>query len=192
MSRTSLRGIPFRVDRSKRGEFVKTFYFSAFISLITIGIGTSWMMCAINQKRWGCTYFGNIKMNFQGKGLDFLLLNLAISIFGTLSLGIYVPWGKSKILRWRAENMKLANESFVFHGTGLDMFFLYLKSFLVVVLTLGLGAPWIFILNSRYYIDNIGYAGSIDYSELKKVTDENRASGVTEGITDLMDIDFGL
>ena len=79
MSRTSWRGIRFGY-RGELRELIKIVYKGGFLTIITFGIYGAWFSMNIRNYVISNIRFGNAKFNYNGRGLDYLLMNLYIKI----------------------------------------------------------------------------------------------------------------
>ncbi|MCG2612281.1 DUF898 domain-containing protein [Flavobacterium sp. SM15] len=73
----------------------------------------------------------NYKLNFQGKGTDFFGIIVVNWILTMLTLGLYYPWAKAKVLQYIYGATELNNDRFTFHGTGKEMFKGFIKAILI-------------------------------------------------------------
>lgn len=68
------------------------------------------------------------KLNFKANGTDYFIVKLVNGILMGLTLGIYYPWAKAKMLMFLYENTELDNVKFRFTGTGKEMFVGFIKA----------------------------------------------------------------
>lgn len=73
------------------------------------------------------------KLNFQGKGTDFFGIIVVNWILTMLTLGLYYPWAKAKVLQYIYGATELNNDRFTFHGTGKEMFKGFIKAVLIFI-----------------------------------------------------------
>ncbi|MCS6818809.1 MAG: YjgN family protein [Chitinophagales bacterium] len=79
-----------------------------------------------------------LRFKFHGSGgtlFGIFFLNLILIV---LTLGIYYPWARAKMMQYLYGELELDRSRFQFHGTGKEMFLGFLKSILVVAVLYGL------------------------------------------------------
>jgi uncharacterized membrane protein YjgN (DUF898 family) len=69
-----------------------------------------------------------------GKLFSILIVNFFYTI---ITLGLYYPWAKAKLLQYNYSETEFLGSRFVFHGTGKEMFRAYIKVFVGFVLLYG-------------------------------------------------------
>lgn len=70
---------------------------------------------------------------FHGKGAEFFKIHIVNILLTVITLGLYYPWAKAKLLQYNYGETELKGDRFTFHGTGKEMF----KGMLISVLVLG-------------------------------------------------------
>lgn len=79
-----------------------------------------------NEKR-------NYSLEFTGRGSTYFSISIVNWLLTALTLGIYYPWAKAKVLKFMYGSTVFSNDQFTFHGTGKEMFIGMLKSMLVIL-----------------------------------------------------------
>lgn len=79
----------------------------------------------------------NYKLNFFGKGTDFFGIIVVNWLLTVITLGIYYPWAKAKVLQYIYGATSLNDDRFTFHGTGKEMFKGFIKAILLFVCLYG-------------------------------------------------------
>jgi uncharacterized membrane protein YjgN (DUF898 family) len=80
--------------------------------------------------------YNNLNVGFNGefvKYIDVLLLGFFLTI---ITIGIYSPWFKKKLLSFYVDNSQLDNESFKFKGNGGELFLIVLFSVVLPIILL--------------------------------------------------------
>lgn len=97
------------------------------------------------------------RFDFNGNGMELLLLSVKTFFLSLFTLGIYSFWGRTEIRKFFWRNTSFAGHRFEYHGTGMEMFIGALKFFglflawvLIVVLLVVQGgeqeSPWLIAL----------------------------------------------
>ena len=73
------------------------------------------------------------KLGFNGKGADFFGIIVVNWLLTVITLGIYYPWGKAKVLQYIYGSSTLNDDAFTFHGTGKEMFKGFIKAILIFI-----------------------------------------------------------
>lgn len=72
------------------------------------------------------------KLRFTGEGGELLGIFIVNWILCSLSLGLYYPWAKAKLLQYLYRNTELEGSRFSFTGTGKEMFWGFVKAVLIL------------------------------------------------------------
>lgn len=79
-----------------------------------------------------------ISLSFKGDGGQLFGLIIVNFLLMIVTLGIYYPWAKAKLIRYMHGETELEGTPFVFHGTGKEMFIGFIKSVAAVILVYAL------------------------------------------------------
>jgi uncharacterized membrane protein YjgN (DUF898 family) len=191
-SRSSWRGIHFGY-RGDRGILTKQFLTDAFLTIITLGIYTSWFINNLRTYIIGNIRFGNITFQYTGNGSDFFWLNLKGRILTGLSFGIYFFWYQMELFEYFVEHIYAEQDGKALPirstAKGGDFFVLTLVNGLMLVFSLGLAFPWVQARNFRFFMSNIWVQGDFDGNSLVQTEAEYRdASG--DDMVDMLDLDL--
>ena len=66
--------------------------------------------------------------SYNGTGADLFKIYIVNVLLTLVTLGLYYPWAKAKILRYHYAEMEFKGSRFSFHGTGNEMFKGFLKA----------------------------------------------------------------
>lgn len=89
-----------------------------------------------------------ISLSFKGDGGKLFGLIIVNFLLMAVTLGIYYPWAKAKLMRYMHNETELEGTPFVFHGTGKEMFIGFIKSVAVVILVYALFFALAYLLGS--------------------------------------------
>jgi len=78
------------------------------------------------------------KIIFKGKGNEFFSVYLLSIFLSIVTLGIYYPWARVKILKYLYNETELEGSSFTFHGIGKEIFIGMLKALTMLAVVFGI------------------------------------------------------
>jgi len=97
---------------------------------------------------------------FDGDGLELLGIMLLYVLLTLITLGIYMPWGLCKIMRWRASHTVIQGRRLAFTGTGGQLFLKALKWGLLSLITFGIYALWAYKDAKKWELEHTFYEES--------------------------------
>ncbi|MBW8682899.1 YjgN family protein [Chitinophaga rhizophila] len=189
-SRTSWRGIRFGY-RGDRKELSGIFLGSFALTVVTLGIYSSWM--AINMRNYVLSKirFGSGEFKYEGRGGEYFALNLKGFILTFLTLGIYSFWWQADQYRYLVDNLSLEHEgkSFRLRSTaeGTEFAGLLIVNAILLVFTLGLAFAWVETRTMSFLMSHVEIEGDIELSQLAQTEEEYR-DAMGEDMADLLDI----
>lgn len=77
------------------------------------------------------------RLHFSGQGLDLFVILLVNGFLNLITLSLYYPWARVKLIKFYWENTELNDTTFVFHGTGAEVFKGYIKLMLLSLVFVG-------------------------------------------------------
>jgi uncharacterized membrane protein YjgN (DUF898 family) len=80
----------------------------------------------------------NYKLEFKGQGGELFSILIVNWILTLITLGIYYPWAKAKVLQYMYANTELEGHPFAFYGTGKEMFIGFIKGIVLIIVWFGL------------------------------------------------------
>lgn len=102
------------------------------------------------------------RLSFKGKGGDLFVILLVNWLLTVITLGIYYPWAKARLLQYYYEHSELDGHPFHFHGTGREMFIGFIKAvglFVVLYAPLIIGQVmqelWLIMLGGVVFVVGI-------------------------------------
>jgi len=94
-------------------------------------------------------------LKFSGQFSSLFVILLVNFFFTIITLGLYYPWAKAKLLQYFYSETELHGSRFVFHGTGKEMFRGYIKIFILFIVLFGsmqlfklLGEPTLLLIGT--------------------------------------------
>jgi uncharacterized membrane protein YjgN (DUF898 family) len=192
MSRTSWRGIRFGYRGSKKELYGKFFQWLG-LTIITLGIYSTWMEINLKKYLIGNVRGGDAKFKYNGNGTDLFLIYL-VGYFATIfTLGIYSFWWQKNIYNYLIDNISIHKDDDRIKAksnvTGGGILKLTLVNLLITIFTLGLGYAWVEIRTQKYFTENITLTGDIDLDSLQQ-TEDVYTDATGEDATDFFDIDI--
>ena len=192
LSRTSYRGIRFGY-RGDRRELMVQFFRDVLLSIVTLGIYSSWLSMNLRSYTHRHMRYGNIEFSNEAKGTDYFILNLKGGLLTILTLGIYSFWWQKDIFNYYINNMELKqNENRIkMHSTatGGAFFKLLITNFLLLFFTFGIAAAWVEMRTLRFLFSHIQMTGNIDLSAVSQ-TEAAYNDAFGEDAADFFNIDL--
>jgi uncharacterized membrane protein YjgN (DUF898 family) len=97
------------------GSLFGTWLGGAFLTLITVGIYSSWFKVSLNQfyyRNTRITLHGRTyALDFKGTGGDLFVLKLVGGLLTALTFGVYWFWARVKVLAWQYQNTSVTSAS---------------------------------------------------------------------------------
>ncbi len=69
-----------------------------------------------------------LNISYHGQGGEFFKIHIVNILLTVVTLGLYYPWAKAKLLQYHYAETELKGSRFTFHGTGKEMFVGMLKA----------------------------------------------------------------
>ncbi len=192
MSRTSWRGIRFGY-RGNKMELFLNFWKWVFLSIITLGIYSSWMTVNLRSYVYSNIRAGNTHFKYEASGLKLFIIILKGYFLTIITLGIYMFWWQKELFEFQVNNMQLIqgdkNITFRSTATGGGFFKMIVINMLILIFTLGFGFAWAEMRFMRFICDNIKVEGDINFDKIMQ-SEEIYTDAVGEEMADFFDIDF--
>ncbi|MEN9743390.1 MAG: hypothetical protein RLZZ65_1195 [Bacteroidota bacterium] len=192
MSRTSYRGIRFGY-RGSRSELTKQFYKDIFLTIVSIGIYSSWLQMNLRVYTHKHIRYGNINFSNNADGTEFFLMNLKGYLLTIVTLGIYSFWWQKDIFNYYIDNMQLKQDTNKIKmrstATGLDFLKLGLTNALLIVFTFGIATAWVEMRRLRFIFSHIQMKGNIDLNSVTQ-TEEEYKDALGEDAMDFLNLDI--
>jgi uncharacterized membrane protein YjgN (DUF898 family) len=192
MSRSSYRGIRFGY-RGDRKELMAQYFKDVLLSILTLGIYSSWLSMNLRSYTHRHMRYGNIEFANEARGVDYFILNFKGALLSILTLGIYAFWWQKDIFNYYIDNLELKQGENRIKmnstATGGAFFKLLITNFLLLIITFGIAAAWVEMRRLRFIFSHIQMSGNIDLSAVSQTEAEyNDAFG--EDAIDFFNIDM--
>lgn len=175
LSRTSWRGIHLGY-RGERSQLAFEFFVGLFLTIVTLGIYSSWFLDKMRKYIIGNCRFGNLKFGYDGNGTDLFIINLKAYFLVIPTLGLYYFWYRKEYLNYLINYTFIEQNGKKFHlkGTIIGSSFLWLSfgNFILTVFTLGIGVPWVIARTIRFIMEHIEVPQQIDFDTIAQTEDE--------------------
>lgn len=192
MSRTSWRGIHFGY-RGDLKTLMREFITGAFLSIITLGIYSSWFTIDLRKYIIGNIRFGNIKFSYHGKGDEYFWLNFKGVFLTYITLGIYFFWYAKNLFNYYVDNIRMEQDGreirLQSQLTGGGYFVFMLTNLLLIVFTLGLASPWVTVRTLRFVFEHVVIEGDLDLNAIQQ-TEEEYKNATSEEMSDILNVDL--
>jgi uncharacterized membrane protein YjgN (DUF898 family) len=142
--------------RGTMGALFKALILPYFLTLITVGIYTPWLVKRMKEYVYEHVDVGGERLQFSGNAGDLLvkfLIFLAIYIVGSFVIVgpfIALPWFINELHKWGWDNTSLGGRPFRFEATLVDTLVNVLLSGLMMVCTIYIGMPWAMVMQWDY------------------------------------------
>ncbi|MAO71674.1 MAG: hypothetical protein CMD02_04085 [Flavobacteriales bacterium] len=175
MSRTSYRGVRFGY-RGNRGELIVKFLIGTFLTIITLGLYSSWFSMNIRKYTHENFRYGDIEFSNDCNGSDFFWIIIKGYFLTLITFGIYSFWFNRDLFNYYWNNLKMKkdekNITCRSTATAGGFFELILVNLLIIIFTLGIGLPWVQIRTNKFICDNVKLKGDIDIDTVLQTEEE--------------------
>lgn len=189
-SRTTWRGIRFGLVPGA-GPYAKQFFAGMFLTPLTLGLYLPVNTNRLHRIVTDNTRFGGLAFRYTGVDREVWMLALKGFIFSILTLGIYYPWYRAGLERYRASHTHVGSGAVLRSTvTGGQLFGLFVLNVVGLTLTLGLAFPWITMYSIRILADRYTICGVIDFDAIEQIAEVEGA--IADGFADALDLGLGL
>lgn len=192
MSRSSYRGIHFGY-RGERNHVFKIYTRDFFLTLITLGIYTSWMEMNLRRYVQSHIRYGSSEFRFDGDGTEWFMLNLKGILLTIITLYIYsFKWIADRFnyqvahSSWRNQDGEIQMRG---TATGMKVFELLIVNALIIAFSLGLASAWAHVRTGRFVAENMVLEGDVDLDNVAQTEAEYKDATADE-LMDLMDLNI--
>ncbi len=192
LAKTSWRGIRLGY-RGSRAQLYGIFIRDFLLTIVTLGIYSSWFDVNVRKYIVGNIRFGDVTFSFKGDGVDLFILNLKGIILSVLTLGIYSFWYMRDLYNFRINNMRVHQAGNEYHLTSTasvsGIFELILVNWLMVTFTFGIATPWAVARQLKFYMENAVFSDGFDPNLITQ-TEQEYNDALAEDLTDMFDLGF--
>jgi uncharacterized membrane protein YjgN (DUF898 family) len=189
LSRTSWRGVPFRLTDGARA-FTKTFFTGLLLTVVTLGLYSPVLGNRLYRVFMSHTGLGTKLFEYRGDDRAVFKIGLKGILLTLVTFGIYSFWYNAEIARYRAQHTWFDGAHGEIKLTGFDLFALTFLQIFGLTCTLGLAFPWITTYTLRFMLERLQFVGPIDYAHIYSAPSEGNA--VADGLADALDVGAAL
>lgn len=194
LSRTGWRGIRFGMQPKAKAYLGATLKGYA-LTIVTFGFYAPVLAENLHQIITEATRFGDATLRYEGRRGEVYGTYVLGYILTWLTLGLYFPFFRAKIIRYRASRTVVTGEQI---GTarlrntvkGGELFGLYAVNIILALLTAGLALPWIICRNAAFFASRIKIDGDIDLAKVRALPSTGNAAA--DGAAGILDLGFEL
>jgi uncharacterized membrane protein YjgN (DUF898 family) len=192
MAKTSWKGIRFGYS-GNRNELIGIFFKGLLLTILTLGIYSSWFTMNLRRYLLSNIKAGNAKFVYNAAGGDYFWMNLKGYFLTIITLGVYMFWWQKDIFNFFVNNLQIHQEDdavfFNSKATGPGFAKLMIVNLLIFIFTLGLGYAWIVTRSLNFIMNNIEAEGYYSFDSLKQSQgDYSDATG--DDMADILDTGF--
>jgi uncharacterized membrane protein YjgN (DUF898 family) len=192
LSRSSWRGIRFGYRGTKK-EIILKFYGWVLLTILTLGIYTSWLAVNFTSYLLKNIRFGSLEFKFSGSGSRYFIINLKGFILTILTLGIYSFWFQRERFAFFIENISVhqGDKELKWKSTATGFGFLKLGfgNLFILLFSLGLAYPWVITRTFSFIVSSITISGDVDLDSIQQ-TEEEYKNAFGEDMGDFLDLNF--
>jgi uncharacterized membrane protein YjgN (DUF898 family) len=192
-SRSAWSGIHFKYT-GIRMEMFRLCLKGFLLTILTLGIYSSWFNVSIRKYALSHLKFGNLTFDFKGKGDELFWINLKLVLLMYITLGIYTIWYVQNLYKFYVENIRVYQNNnevkFKLNITPGGIFGLVFTNFLLIIFTLGLATPWVTIRIFKYALENIIIEGDLDVENISQIGGDDYDDAAGDDFLDFLDIDL--
>jgi uncharacterized membrane protein YjgN (DUF898 family) len=189
LSRTSWRGIRFSF-RGPTREFVNLFLNGSLLTTLTLGIYYPYFVVRRQAFMVSHSYLGSQRFGFDGRGRELLGPCVGAALLFLPTLGLSWFWFTARKQRYFAEHTTFGAGRFASTVRGRNLLALTITNLLLIIATLGLAMPWVTVRSLRFTFRYMSLEGAPDFGAVRQ--DAQAASASGEGLSGLLDADFGV
>jgi uncharacterized membrane protein YjgN (DUF898 family) len=192
LSRTSLRGIHFGY-RGDLNVFYKSMTRDFFLTIITLGIYSSWLQVNARKYVMKSSRFGNVSGRFEGTGGNLFWLSIGQMLLVAVTFYIYIPWAIVRFYKFYVENTTIEQNGKTYqlktNAKGGDFLYVLLKGVLFTIITLGIGGPVASLWIHKYFTESVTLTGGFDFDGVEQ-TEKAYTDATADDMADILDFGF--
>jgi uncharacterized membrane protein YjgN (DUF898 family) len=189
LSRTSWRGVPFRLTDGA-ASFAKTFFLGILLTIVTLGFYAPVLANRLYRISMNHTGLGTKLFEYRGDDMAVFKIGVKGILLMLVTFGLYAFWYNAAIARYRAEHTWFDGARGEIRLTGMDLFALTMLQIFGLTFTLGLAFPWVTTYTLRFGLERLWFVGSIDYAHIYRAPTEGSAAA--DGLADALDLGTAL
>jgi uncharacterized membrane protein YjgN (DUF898 family) len=190
LSRTSWRGIHMGYRGNLR-ELFGIYFKGVLLTILTLGIYSSWFQINITRYLLQHVRLGNCKFSYEGDGSEYFWLNVKGFFLTIITFGIYSFWYAKDLNHYFYNNVRLDQDGEVSslnsNLTAGDIFITGITNYFLIVFTLGIGTPWAILRQMRMTLNNLELVGPFNPDAVVQ-TEEDFSDATGDDMLDSLDI----
>jgi uncharacterized membrane protein YjgN (DUF898 family) len=136
------------------------------------------------------SYLGSQRFEFDGRGRDLLWSWVGAALLLLPTLGLSWFWFSARKQRYFAEHTTFGAGRFTSAVRGHNVAAFTLSNWLLIIASLGIAMPWATVRSLRFMFRYLSLEGAPDFGAVRQ--DSRAASASGEGLSGLLDADFGI
>ena len=189
VNNTSYRSIRFRANKKAAWSFIKASLAGTFLTVITLGFYTPFMLANLTRIKWQNTSYGSVPFQFTMKNRDFAFQFYKGLFLTVITLGFYAPWFSVSLHKFRMKHLTFQGTRVESTVTGGGLIWLSIKSMIFLTFSLGLAAPYILNMNLAYYLDHLVIRGQFDFNSIAQAASQGADHSFSDSVADALDVD---
>jgi uncharacterized membrane protein YjgN (DUF898 family) len=189
LSRTSWRGVPFRLTDGF-AEFAKAFFLGTLLTIVTLGFYSPVFANRLYRISMNHTGVGTKLFEYRGDDMAVFKIGFKGILLTLVTFGIYSFWYNAAIARYRAEHTWFDGARGEIKLSGMDLFALTMLQVVGLTLTSGIAFPWVTTYTLRFGLERLRFIGPIDYAHIYRAPTDGSATA--DGLADALDLGTAL
>ena len=165
LSRTTLNNLSFALEGDPK-EFAIMSYKYIFLSAVTLGIMTPWLV--VNQRKYMYSKmrYGNVRFEFTGDPQELLMMIIIGYLLTMVTLGIYSVWFMENLEEYFFNNTKINGVACTYKKDPIERLKVTILSVMLIIFTGGLASPWAILMILNYTLEHFHYPKQLDFSQI--------------------------
>lgn len=190
LSRTSWRGIHFGY-RGNLKEFYRLYLKNILLTVVTLGIYSSWMHVQVHSYIRRNIRFGSIEFRYDGQGKDLFFIKLKGVLLSIVTFGIYSFWYYKNLIAFEVNNTKMIQNGKEIELkstlTAGQIFSMLITNYFIIIFTFGIGIGIAINRVLRVAFENITFEEEIDADAILQ-TEEAYTDATGDDLAGFLDI----
>ncbi len=147
-------------------DFIKLFLVNTLLTVVTLGIYSSWARVAIMKYIMQHLKLGRLTFDFEGEGMTLFLIMLKGIFLSIITVGIYAFWFVKDLNVYNTNNLVVYQDgrkcNFNSDLKVGDVFSMLFIGMLIIIFTLGIGTAWVTMRNMKIMLSAIDISDELD------------------------------
>jgi uncharacterized membrane protein YjgN (DUF898 family) len=189
LSRTSWRGIHFRLDGSA-SHYAKVLVLGYLLTIVTLGFYAPIWLNRMYRVMTDATAIGTRHFEYRGDDKEAFRIGIKGFLLTLVTLGLYGFWYQASLLRFHLENTHFDGARGQTDLSGSDFLMLTCIQVFGITFSLGLAFPWVASYSLQYVLARVRFVGPIDYARIYQAASTGNATA--DGLADALDVGLAL